>query len=583
MNVAAVPEPGPSLLMIEGGLTVIAVAVSFCWPRLGAPFFARVERVFTRLARRRGLAVAFTGAAALGLRLALLPFCPIPNPFLPNDFSFLLAADTFASGRLTNATPAMWKHFESIHITMQPTYMSMYFPAQGLVLAAGRLLFGHPWFGVLCASALMCAAICWMLQAWLPPTWALLGGLLAVLRLGLFSYWINTYSGGGSVAALGGALLLGALPRFMRNVRLRDAILLAAGAILLATTRPFEGVLLCIPVGAALLRWMLIGANRPAGAVLARRLALPVAMMVAAGAWMGWYNYRAFGSAATLPYTVNRATYAMAPYFVWQAQRPEPLYRHAEMRRFYYVSELNDYAKIHSRSGFVTQTLLKGLTTVMFFAGVALAPPLFMLRRVLLDRRTRFLVVCVVVLAAGMIIEIFLIPHYLAPFTAAFYALGLQGMRHLRVWQPGGEPVGRGIVRLTVMLCVVLAGVRAGAKPLHLKFSEWPVAQWIDTWYGPGQFGGERARIAKQLEQLPGKQLVIVQYSADHNPFNEWVYNRADIDDAKVIWAQKMDAADDLELMQHYKDRKVWLAQPDAQPAEISPYTPAAQEAASLR
>jgi hypothetical protein len=583
MNVAAVADSGPSLMLIEGGLTLIAVAVSFCWPRLGAPFFARVEDVFARLARRRGLAVAFTGAAALGLRLALLPFCPIPNPFLPNDFSFLLAADTFASGRLTNATPAMWKHFESIHITMQPTYMSMYFPAQGLVLAAGRLLFGHPWFGVLCTSALMCAAICWMLQAWLPPTWALLGGLLAVLRLGLFSYWINTYSGGGSVAALGGALVLGALPRFMRDAKLRDAILMATGAILLATTRPFEGVLLCIPVGAALLRWMLTGANRPTGAVLARRLALPVAMMIAAGAWMGWYNYRAFGSAKTLPYTVNRATYAMAPYFVWQAQRPEPVYRHAEMRRFYYVNELNDYAKIHSRSGFVVQTLLKVLTTVMFFAGVALAPPLFMLRRVLLDRRTRFLVVCVLVLMAGMIIEIFLIPHYLAPFTAVFYALGLQGMRHLRVWRPGGEPVGLGIVRLTVMLCVVLAGVRAGAKPLHLKLAQWPVSQWIDTWYGPGQFGAERVRIAKQLERLPGKQLVIVQYSADHNPFDEWVYNRADIDDAKVVWAQKMDAADDLELMQHYRDRRVWLVQPDAQPAEISPYTPAAQEAASLR
>ncbi len=68
------------------------------------------------------------GLSGLGLRLAILPWCPIPLPFVPDDFSFLLASDTFSHGRLTNPTPAMWIHFESIHIDMLPTYMSMYFP-----------------------------------------------------------------------------------------------------------------------------------------------------------------------------------------------------------------------------------------------------------------------------------------------------------------------------------------------------------------------------------------------------------------------------------------------------------------------
>ncbi len=170
------------------------------------------------------MSVAVVGFAVLLLRLAILPLCPIPHPFINDDFSFLLAADTFASGRLTNPTPAMWVHFESLHITMKPTYMSMYFPAQGLILAAGKVLAGRAWYGVLVMSALMCAGICWMLQAWLPPAWALLGGILAVLRLGLFSYWIDSYSGGGSIAALGGALVLGGLPRFMKTAKLRDAL-----------------------------------------------------------------------------------------------------------------------------------------------------------------------------------------------------------------------------------------------------------------------------------------------------------------------------------------------------------------------
>jgi hypothetical protein len=48
----------------------------------------------------------------------------------------------------------------------------------------------------LIVSALMCAALCWMLQAWLPANWALLGGMIAVLRLGVFSYWTNTITPG---------------------------------------------------------------------------------------------------------------------------------------------------------------------------------------------------------------------------------------------------------------------------------------------------------------------------------------------------------------------------------------------------
>src|SRR5664279_4067614 len=216
------PETGKaSLMMLEGGLTLIAAAVAFGWPRLGSGFFSRIERAVGQLARRRGLAVAVVGFTALLLRLAILPVCPVPHPFVPDDFSFLLAANTFASGRLTNPTPAMWIHFESFHINMQPTYMSMYFPAQGLLMAAARVLTGHPWYGILCMSALMCAGICWMLQAWLPPTWALLGGMLAVLHLGLFSYWVNTYTGGGLISACGGALILGALPRFLKHPRLR--------------------------------------------------------------------------------------------------------------------------------------------------------------------------------------------------------------------------------------------------------------------------------------------------------------------------------------------------------------------------
>jgi len=553
----------------------MATAVVLGWPRVGFSFFSRIERPLARLAQRRGLSVVLVGLASLLLRLALLPLCPIPYPFTTDDFSFLLAADTFAHGRLTNPTPAMWTHFESIHIAMQPTYMSMYFPGPGLVMAASKVLFGHPWYGILIASALMCAAICWMLQAWLPPSWALLGGVLAILRLALFSYWTNTYTGGSWLSAFGGALVLGSLPRLIKTARFRYGMLMAVGIVLMGITRPYEGMLLSLPVAVVLGRWLLFGKNRPSAAVLVRRAAAPLALIVAAVAWMGYYDYRAFGSPFTLPYTIQRNTYAVAPYFVWQPARPIPNYRHLEMRRFYVDTEMGvgGYAKLHSWSGFIPHTLYKFTWDMMsFFVGTALLPPLILGWRVLFDCRLRFLVLCFFFWMAGMAISVFLIPHYLAPFTAAFYALGLQAMRHLRAWKPEGRPAGLALVRLLVTICIAMAGLRAFEEPLHLTPPEWGGGLWISWWYGPGHFGGDRAQIEAQLEQLPGPQLAIVRYSPEHHPPGEWVYNAADIDGSKVIWAREMDEADDLELIHYYRDRKVWLVQPDSPSMKLSPY-----------
>jgi hypothetical protein len=572
-------DPSPSnehatLGLIEFGLSSVGVAIAFAWPGLGSfGFFRRIERFIAPLARKKTLSVVLIGLSVIVLRLAMLPICPIPLAFCTDDFSFLLAADTFLHGRLTNPTPAMWVHFETLHVDMIPTYMSMYFPAQGLLLAGSKLLFGNPWFGSLLCGALMCAAIYWMLQAWLPPKWALLGGMIAVIHLGLFSYWVNTYHAAGCICALGGALILGALPRLMKTAKFRYGLLIAIGIVLLGMTRPYEGMLLCLPVAFVLGHWVIKGKNKPAPLVLLRRAAFPILLVIAAGAWMGYYDFKVFGKATTLPYTVNRAQYAIAPYYVWQSPRPEPVYRHDEMRRFYHEDELDFFKKIHSPLGFIPLTLVKGIGGFIFFAGTALLIPLIMVRRVFLDRRVRFLTVAVVFFAAGLLIEIFMIPHYLAPFTAAFYALGLQCMRHLRLWKYQGKPVGLTLVRFAVATCFVMAGLRVVAVPLNLMAPEWPSPNWNYSWYGPASFFGEdRARMDTQLQNAPGKHIVLVRYSLKHNPLDEWVYNTADIDGSKVVWAREMSPADNQELFDYYKDRDVWLAEPDTIPARLSQY-----------
>ena len=146
------------------------------------------------------------------VRAAFLPLLPAPHPAITDEFSHLLVADTLAHGRLSNPTHPLWKHFESIHIIQKPTYNSDYFPGLGAVLAVGERL-GHPWIAVWLLSAAMCAAFCWMLAGWMPPHWALVGGVLAIVRFGIASYWVKRVTNGGCLAALGGALVLGAYPR----------------------------------------------------------------------------------------------------------------------------------------------------------------------------------------------------------------------------------------------------------------------------------------------------------------------------------------------------------------------------------
>ena len=538
---------GPSLII----LTVV-VLVTWLAQRFAEPWVQKIENAGARFALRKNAVIVCAGLVAIGARLLLLPLAPVPIPWVHDEFSYLLAGDTFAHGRLTNPPHQLWVFFDTFHVLQHPTYASKYLPAQGMVLALGQVL-GNPWIGVLLSLGVMCAAVAWALQAWLPARWALLGTLLVVLRIGIKSYWIDGYWGG-AVGAIGGALVIGALPRMLRGRRVQDSLLMGAGAALLANSRPLEGLLFCLPVAAVLgVRLFSVSRGRMGGRLKFRTALLPaVAVLGVTAAFMGYYNWRVTGNALLLPQALYRRVYWDVPLFVWQPVKPavsDPNHP------FTGLFESSTQPAFVGRS-WARQVLTKCHWGWSFFLHEALTIPFLTLPWLIFDRRIRFLMLQFVWCGIWLLLIYWFEPHYAAPLTASVFIIVSQAIRHLRQWKFGSYRVG--VLASRVIVVVAIAGV-------FLPNSE--------TINGPRRgWNLSRAQFAARLEATPQKHLVIVHEGPEHDPTREWVSNAADIDGAKVVWAREIPGRDLGPLLDYFHDRKVWVVDADADPPQLQPY-----------
>jgi hypothetical protein len=545
----------PALIAILELVLMSAVGLLTLWSRrrrASASFasptsFRSLAQSFERLAQRRALAVFAVGAGVVIVRVALIAVLGIPQPRWNDEFSYLLAGDTFAHGRLTNLTHPMWIHFETFHIIEHPTYMSMYPPAQGLALAAGQLL-GHPWIGQIFITAAMCSALCWMLQGWVPARWALLGGVLAAMRLGILSYWMNTYWCA-SVAALGGALVLGAWPRLRKRPSAGMSAVMAFGLVVLANSRPYEGFVFAIPVAVGLLAFTM---QRLALRESLTRIVLPIlAVLVLGGMATGYYYYRVTGSPWVMTYEVNRGQYATAPYFIWQTPRPEPVYHNVVMRD-YYRWELKEFERNRTVRGYLQRAVEKIVSWWQFYLGPLLTLPLFAFPWVWRSRKMRLPLVICGVMVAGFAVQTWTFPHYFSPGTGALYILLVQGLRYIRVWRRDERKTGLAVVRVVFLVAAAMIVLRVTAAATHTYIEpEWPRGNL------------ERAAVVRQLRQLAGDQLVFMRYGDHHNVDREWVWNEASIDAAKIVWARDMGDSQNQELLNYFPNRHAWMIDGD--------------------
>jgi hypothetical protein len=525
---------------------VVAKAVPPGWQDL----WQRFVRGLSSLARQKTLFCVGLGVLVLVVRAALLPVWPIPMPSIYDEFSYLLQADTFAHGRLANPAHPLWRFFESTYILQQPTYASRFPPAQGLVMALGQVIFGHPWFGVWLSAGLLAAALCWALQGWLPPGWALFGAFIG-LNLCLFSYWINSYWGG-AVTAIGGALVTGAWVRITRAKRWRYAWLFGIGAVIVVLARPFEGLLLVVPALIALGM-----ANRTA------RVWLPIVLTGVAGAsWLAYDNYRVTGHPLRLPYREYYEQYEIVPPFSFLPLSTAPrTFRHFDLES----RARETYERVRSWRLFVDRPL-DWLTLLRFYYGnlIWLLPLVVFMPFLWRSRRTRFATILVTAIGAASLIEVWWYPHYAAPFTAALLILVAQSMRYLRQWNYGGRQPGRFLVSaMPVAVLLVMVASEAQAIATH---------RTADQEQAKNAQVAQKERIEKQLlKKRSGQHVIFVRYAGLPSPHEEWIYNAADIDAAPVIWAQDLGHIENERLRRYYAGRSFWLFKP-AESMNLSPY-----------
>lgn len=500
-----------------------------------------------------------------------------PIPHVHDELSYLLAADTFANGNLTNPTPQFWEHFESPHILLTPSYMSKYPPMQGLFMATGQFTFGHPIYGVWLSCGAAAASLFWMLTGWTRVRWAFLGTLLMIVLVGINGYWAQSYWGGMPVA-VGGALFFGGFRRLFKKLSFWMTSIMVLGGVVMVNSRPFEGFLTMLPALTVLFVWLLrdkanFVSRKFSQVVLPGFLFAGIALSA-----MFYYNFRVTGNVFNLPYAEHTRQYLPTPLFIFQSTNEAAIKGHSRLREFYESYDNSDAGFPRVLSAFFELIFL-----IPFFL---LSPPLMIFLYVtapLLIYRNKWFA-----FVAGTILFVFAWMslavwyenyHYAASLTCLFFLLVAEGFRQFAVLGKIKEEFNKSITvgLLTVLVLAsflysqvvlpesVIAFTGENTTTPQITFDK-AIKLTI-----PGRATFLKAEIEQSAEKLPNKYLAIVSFDAGYSFHDEIVYNKANIENSKLIWAYDLGAEKNEALLSYYKDRKILVIKVSDSQLEINP------------
>jgi len=557
---ALLPNPNPigfgpadALELVLAALLVLVALWGRTWI---APYFRR-------FAERTGWCMLLLAALPVALRLLLLSHHPVPTPDIYDEFSHLLEADTLRHFRLANPPHALPQFFETFFVLQEPTYGSIYPMGQGLGMAIGWVIFGLPWAGVLLGVAAFCSLSYWMLRAWTSPAWALAGGLLAVIEFGPLSQWTNSYWGG-ALAAAAGCLVFGSLPRLRASGRARDALWLGAGLGLHLLIRQFESIFLIV----AVVLYFLPAMRRPriklAGfAALAMVPALFLTLL---------QNKSVTGSWTTLPEMLSQYQYGVPASLTFQA--PQVPHRQLTPQQAMDYKMQLSFHQGEETIGSYFQRLEYRVRFYRFF----FLPPLYLAALAffwsLREYRFVWVVVTLGILALGTNFFPAFQIHYIAAVTCLFILVAVTGLQQMSRLRIRGHAAGQEAAVLIAVLCgahfLFWYGMHA-AEDNEFAFGALRYETWDAINHGNP---ARRIFVAQELTRVPGQLLVFVRYVPQHIFQDEWVYNAADMDGSRIVWARDLGPEENEKLLHYCPGRVALLLEPDFRQPRLSEYKP---------
>jgi hypothetical protein len=173
-------------------------------------------------------------------------------------------------------------------------------------------------------------------------------------------------------------------------------------------------------------------------------------------------------------------------------------------------------------------------------------------------------------------------PHYSAAVAMLIVLAIVQCIRRMRETGQAGLFLSRSLP----IVCVIGLLIPMCGRFIDPFVNKQIAKLWHDEFWVPAA----QSKSLYWLDKQPGKHLVIVRYiplpeDSDNDAVFKmrtmredtgWVYNRANLDTAKVVWARELDPESNRQLLKRFPDRKVWLAEPDKDPSPLQPYSTAA-------